>query len=89
MVNVVIVDVVDGVVVDVVGLGVVVGAEDPFLVKKGASWLTSTSEKTVSWRKFRNKKLVQFWTAALHRGCVLTSKPAAPGSILLFILYVA
>ena len=87
MVNVVIVDVVDGVVVDVVGRGVVVGAEDPFLVKKGASWLTSTSEKTVSWRKFRNKKLVHFW--AQQGGCVCAPQPAALGSILLFIPDVA
>ena len=37
------------VVVDGVGRDVVVGVNEPFLVKNGASWLTSTSEKTVSY----------------------------------------
>lgn len=46
---VVVVDTVVVVVVDGVGRDVVVGVNEPFLVKNGASWLTSTSEKTVSY----------------------------------------
>ena len=46
---VVVVDAVVVVVVDGVGRDVVVGVNEPFLVKNGASWLTSTSEKTVSY----------------------------------------